>query len=228
MTKRFAESTQLSHAPVDTVPSNVLRRVVFASLGVAGSVLLYFVVSLVQVWNTGRDDSFLQSRSTVDAIVVLGAAQYDGRPSPQLRARLDHVVTLWNLPVAPVVVVTGGKQTGDRFTEAEASRDYLVSRGLPVEVIVIESRGESTYQSLEAVRDAARANQWQRLVLVSDPYHLKRAQLVAEELGMDAEVSATRDGVVSGSGALRRNVREALGIMVGRITGFRQLESWLQ
>ena len=228
MTKRFAESTQLSHAPVDTVPSNVLRRVVFASLGVAGSVLLYFVVSLVQVWNTGRDDSFLQSRSTVDAIVVLGAAQYDGRPSPQLRARLDHVVTLWNLPVAPVVVVTGGKQTGDRFTEAEASRDYLVSRGLPVEVIVIESRGESTYQSLEAVRDEARLNQWQRVVLVSDPYHLKRAQLVAAELGMAAEVSATRDGVVSGSGALRRNVREALGIMVGRITGFRQLESWLQ
>jgi uncharacterized SAM-binding protein YcdF (DUF218 family) len=210
------------------VPSNVLRRVVFVSLGVAGSVLLYFVVSLVQVWNTGRDDSFLKSSSTVDAIVVLGAAQYDGRPSPQLRARLDHVVTLWNLPVAPVVVVTGGKQSGDRFTEAEASRDYLVSRGLPVEVIVIESRGESTYQSLEAVRDEARVNQWQRVVLVSDPYHLKRAQLVAAELGMPAEVSATRDGVVSGSGALRRNVREALGIMVGRITGFRQLESWLQ
>jgi uncharacterized SAM-binding protein YcdF (DUF218 family) len=210
------------------VPSKVLRRVVFVSLGVAGSVLLYFVVSLVQVWNTGRDDSFLKSSSTVDAIVVLGAAQYDGRPSPQLRARLDHVVTLWNLPVAPVVVVTGGKQSGDRFTEAEASRDYLVSRGLPVEVIVIESRGESTYQSLEAVRDEARVNQWQRVVLVSDPYHLKRAQLVAAELGMPAEVSATRDGVVSGSGALRRNVREALGIMVGRITGFRQLESWLQ
>lgn len=228
MTKRFAESTQLSHAPVDTVPSHTLRRVEFASLGVLGSVLLYFVVSLVQVWNTGRDDSFLQSRSTVDAIVVLGAAQYDGRPSPQLRARLDHVVMLWNLPVAPVVVVTGGKQAGDRFTEAEASRDYLVSRGLPVEVIVIESRGASTYQSLEAVRDEARVNQWQRVVLVSDPYHLKRAQLVAAELGMAAEVSATREGVVSGSGALRRNVREALGIMVGRITGFRQLESWLQ
>lgn len=190
--------------------------------------VLYFMVTLVQVWNTGRDDSFLETRRNVDAIVVLGAAQYDGRPSPQLRARLDHVVTLWNLPVAPVVVVTGGKQTGDRFTEAEASRDYLVSQGLPAEAIVIESRGESTYQSLETVRDEARENQWQRVVLVSDPYHLKRAQLVAAELGMAAEVSATRDGVVSGSGALRRNVREALGIMVGRITGFRQLESWLQ
>lgn len=190
--------------------------------------VLYFMVTFVQVWNTGRDDSFLETRRNVDAIVVLGAAQYDGRPSPQLRARLDHVVTLWNLPVAPVVVVTGGKQTGDRFTEAEASRDYLVSQGLPAEAIVIESRGESTYQSLETVRDQARENQWQRVVLVSDPYHLKRAQLVAAELGMAAEVSATRDGVVSGSGALRRNVREALGIMVGRITGFRQLESWLQ
>ncbi|MEY3358402.1 MAG: hypothetical protein RIR87_1461 [Actinomycetota bacterium] len=217
-----------SPALVDGVSSNLPRRITFVSLGVVGSLLLYFLVSLVQVWNTGRDDSFLRSRRTVDAIVVLGAAQYDGRPSPQLRARLDHVVRLWNVPVAPLVVVTGGKQIGDRFTEAEASRDYLVSKGVPVEVIVIESRGASTYQSLEAVRDEARLNQWNDVVLVSDPYHLKRAQLVASELGMAAEVSATRDGVVSGSSALRRNVREALGIMVGRITGFRQLESWLQ
>jgi uncharacterized SAM-binding protein YcdF (DUF218 family) len=217
-----------SPALVDGVSSNLPRRITFVSLGVVGSLLLYFLVSLVQVWNTGRDDSFLRSRRTVDAIVVLGAAQYDGRPSPQLRARLDHVVRLWNVPVAPLVVVTGGKQIGDRFTEAEASRDYLVSKGVPVEVIVIESRGTSTYQSLEAVRDEARLNQWNDVVLVSDPYHLKRAQLVASELGMAAEVSATRDGVVSGSSALRRNAREALGIMVGRITGFRQLESWLQ
>ena len=217
-----------SPALVDGVSSNLPRRITFVSLGVVGSLLLYFLVSLVQVWNTGRDDSFLRSRRTVDAIVVLGAAQYDGRPSPQLRARLDHVVRLWNVPVAPLVVVTGGKQIGDRFTEAEASRDYLVSKGVPVEVIVIESRGTSTYQSLEAVRDEARLNQWNDVVLVSDPYHLKRAQLVASELGMAAEISATRDGVVSGSSALRRNVREALGIMVGRITGFRQLESWLQ
>ena len=217
-----------SPALVDGVSSNLPRRITFVSLGVVGSLLLYFLVSLVQVWNTGRDDSFLRSRRTVDAIVVLGAAQYDGRPSPQLRARLDHVVRLWNVPVAPLVVVTGGKQIGDRFTEAEASRDYLVSKGVPVEVIVIESRGASTYQSLEAVRDEARLNQWNDVVLVSDPYHLKRAQLVASELGMAAEVSATRDGVVSGSSALRRNIREALGIMVGRITGFRQLESWLQ
>lgn len=217
-----------SPALVDGVSSNLPRRITFVSLGVVGSLLLYFLVSLVQVWNTGRDDSFLRSRRTVDAIVVLGAAQYDGRPSPQLRARLDHVGRLWNVPVAPLVVVTGGKQIGDRFTEAEASRDYLVSKGVPVEVIVIESRGTSTYQSLEAVRDEARLNQWNDVVLVSDPYHLKRAQLVASELGMAAEVSATRDGVVSGSSALRRNVREALGIMVGRITGFRQLESWLQ
>ncbi|MEY3362553.1 MAG: hypothetical protein RLZZ538_96 [Actinomycetota bacterium] len=217
-----------SPALVDGVSSNLPRRITFVSLGVVGSLLLYFLVSLVQVWNTGRDDSFLRSRRTVDAIVVLGAAQYDGRPSPQLRARLDHVVRLWNVPVAPLVVVTGGKQIGDRFTEAEASRDYLVSKGVPVEVIVIESRGASTYQSLEAVRDEARLNRWNDVVLVSDPYHLKRAQLVASELGMAAEVSATRDGVVSGSSALRRNVREALGIMVGRITGFRQLESWLQ
>lgn len=217
-----------SHAQVDDVPSDVPRRAVVVSLVTATSLMLYFLVSLAQVWDTGRNESFVRMQRTVDAIVVLGAAQYDGRPSPQLRARLDHVVALWSIPVAPVVVVTGGKQLGDRFTEAEASRDYLVSKGVPPTAIFVESLGASTYQSLEAVRDTARLNQWKRLVLVSDPYHLKRAQLVSGELGLDVEVSATRDGVVSGLGALRRNVREALGIMVGRITGFRQLESWLQ
>ena len=88
-----------------------------------------------------------------DAIVVLGAAQYDGRPSPQLAARLDHVVTLYEQGVAPVVVVTGGKQPNDRFTEAESSAQYLVDRGVPAEAIVMETSGRTTSESMAGTAD---------------------------------------------------------------------------
>ena len=106
--------------------------VVLAAIG-----LTYYVVTLYQVWSTGRRDE----ARPVDAIVVLGAAQYDGRPSPQLAARLDHVVELWQRGLAPIVVVTGGKQPGDRFTEAEASARYLVDHGVPERAIVFENAG---------------------------------------------------------------------------------------
>ncbi len=135
---------------------------------------------------------------------------------------------LWQRDAAALIVVTGGKRAGDRFTEAETSRDYLIARGVPAEAIVVEPRGTSTFESLAAVRDDDVTRILQRVVVVSDPYHVMRAQLVARELGFDATSSATRSGITRGTGALRRNVRESLGIMVGRITGFRQLEAWLQ
>jgi uncharacterized SAM-binding protein YcdF (DUF218 family) len=197
-------------------------------VGVASvSVAIYFLVTLAQVWSTGRDDSFATGARTADAIVVLGAAQYDGRPSPQLQARLDHALLLWKREAAAFIVVTGGKQANDRFTEAQAGREYLIANGVPAPAILVEPNGVSTFASLAAVRrDLAPAIG--QVVLVSDPYHVLRARLVADELGFVVDVSATRSGVTQGTAALRRNVREALGIMVGRITGFRQLEAWLQ
>lgn len=199
-----------------------------ALVAVSVSVLLYFVISLAQVWVVGRSDSFATGRQAVDAVVVLGAAQYDGRPSPQLQARLDHALRLWSRGAAPVVVVTGGKQDGDRFTEAESGRVYLVDAGVPPEAIVVETHGRSTFESLQSLRNVTGATTIERLVIVSDPYHVLRASLVARELGFDATTSATRTSVTRGGDALARNVREAIGVMVGRIVGFRQLESWLQ
>ena len=216
--------------PTESVPDRTARarRARFAVVAACVSVSLYFVVTLVQVWTVGRSDAFAVGESAVDAVVVLGAAQYDGRPSPQLKARLDHALRLWQRGAAPVVVVTGGKQVGDRFTEAESSRDYLVAAGIPANAIVIEPRGTTTYESLREVRDEARMLKFERVVIVSDPYHVLRASLVARELGFDATSSATRTSVTRGGDALARNVREAIGIMVGRVVGFRQLESWLQ
>ncbi|NDH27035.1 MAG: YdcF family protein [Rhodobacteraceae bacterium] len=153
-----------------------VRRAGFVAATAVVSLAVYFVVSLVQVWTTGRDDWFVRGNTRVDAIVVLGAAQYDGRPSPQFASRLDHALLLWNRGSADEVIVTGGKQSGDRFTEAESGRDYLVARGVPASAVQVEPRGASTYESLEAV--AALLGPMQ-VVIVSDPYHVLRARLVA-------------------------------------------------
>jgi len=162
---------------------------VFLSLVVA-----YFAISLFQVWSTGRSHHGGQ----VDAIVVMGAAQYDGRPSPQLQARLDHVIELWNEGVAPTIIVTGGNQPGDRFTEAESSTNYLVKNGVPESVIIGEDTGRSSWESLQLVADLARDRGIGTIVLVSDPYHSLRIRLMAEELGFRAYTSSTSTSPVHG------------------------------
>jgi uncharacterized SAM-binding protein YcdF (DUF218 family) len=181
----------------------------------------YYIVTLYQVHSTGRSD---QTRP-VDAIVVMGAAQYDGRPSPQLAARLDHAADLWAAGVADVMVVTGGNQPGDRFTEAEASANYLIDRGVPAEAILQESASHSTYASLDAVATLLHQRGLFRVLLVSDPFHSLRSRLTAQELGLVAYVSPTRTSPVRGGSATSRELQEAAGIALGRIIGFKRLLS---
>ena len=189
---------------------------VFLSLVVA-----YFAISLFQVWSTGRSHHGGQ----VDAIVVMGAAQYDGRPSPQLQARLDHVIELWNEGVAPTIIVTGGNQPGDRFTEAESSTNYLVKNGVPESVIIGEDSGRSSWESLQLVADLARDRGIGTIVLVSDPYHSLRIRLMAEELGFRAYTSSTSTSPVHGWNNFTRHLEEAAGVGLGRILGFDRVES---
>ena len=179
----------------------------------------YYLVSLAQVWITGRADD----DDPVDAIVVMGAAQYDGRPSPQLAARLDHVIELWPDGVAPLVVVTGGNIPGDRFTEAEASAVYLSERGVPDDALLLENEGSNSYESLEAVAELLEARGLDDVLIVTDPYHALRSRLIAEEVGLDASVSSTDTSVVTGGDSLRRHLQEAGGVAVGRIIGFDRL-----
>jgi uncharacterized SAM-binding protein YcdF (DUF218 family) len=182
---------------------------------------LYYCVTLAQVWSTGNSD---QARR-VDAIVVLGAAQYDGRPSPQLQARLDHVVELWNRGLAAVVVVTGGNQPGDRFTEASASAAYLERKGVSADVILQESHGHSSWESLLGVSRLLKTRGLSSVLLVSDPFHSLRIRLTAQELGLTAYVSPTRTSPVRGARAFAKEMKEALGISVARVIGFHRLFS---
>jgi uncharacterized SAM-binding protein YcdF (DUF218 family) len=193
--------------------------VLACGLGVLAVVFLYYAVTLIQVVSAGRQTG----PDSAEAIVVLGAAQYDGRPSPQLAARLDHALELYEAGVAPVVMVTGGNQPGDRFTEAEASATYLVDRGVPEAAIMREGQGHTTYESLDAAADQLLDAGLDDVVLVTDPYHSLRSRLIAEEVGLKADLSPTPTSVVTGWSSFRRELAEAGGVAVGRIIGFDRL-----
>lgn len=194
----------------------VLRTIAITLTGA----VFYFCFNLWQVWSVGRSD---EARS-VDAVVVLGAAQYDGRPSPQLVARLDHAIDLSHDGRTKLIIVTGGKQQADRFTEAESAAKYLEANGVPAEAIALENNGRTTRESLLGVRQILVAHGMHSLLIVTDPYHALRARLIAQDLGLQAYVSPTRTSPVQGSENLRRHLREAGGVAISNIIGFAQLE----
>ncbi len=176
----------------------------------------YLSATFVTVWRAAHRDGSRPAQ----AIVVLGAAQYDGRPSPALKARLDHVVELWRDDVAANVVVTGGKQPGDRFTEATASATYLRAQGIPDSKILREVNGRSSFHSLADAASFLKRRGLRRVVLVSDAYHAARIEGIAEEVGLDASVSptpATREAADAG-----RYVKETVVVAAARIVGFRR------
>ena len=187
------------------------RRVVGLLTGAA---VLYVGVTFVQVWLASRRDE----AGPAQAILVLGAAQYDGRPSPVLRARLDHAVELWKAERAPTIVVTGGRREGDRFTEASVSATYLHRQGVPEAAILREVRGQSSWESLAAAAAFLDDRDIHEVLLVSDPYHSMRIEAIAGELGLDAKVSPADTGT-----SFPRLARETAAVSVGRLIGYRRL-----
>jgi uncharacterized SAM-binding protein YcdF (DUF218 family) len=132
----------------------------------------------------------------VDAIVVMGAAQYNGRPSPVFAARLEHALALYRQGLDPTVVVTGGKQPGDAYTEAETARAWLVERGVPDDAIVAENAGRSTWGSIQGV-PAVLPPDGTSVLIVSDGFHLFRSELMFRELGYDAYSSPAPDDAIA-------------------------------
>lgn len=193
----------------------LLRLALKVGLALVGLVVLYFAVTFVQVWWTGRQDE----ARPASAIVVLGAAQWNGKPSPVLAARLDHAAELYRQGVAPTIVVTGGKQVGDRVTQGFAGYDYLRKKGVPEGALKIEVDGTDTYEELSAasliVRNGGAGND---VVLVSDPYHLMRAEGIAREVGLEPVGSPTDSPTSIGQYA-----RETLAVGVGRLLGYGRL-----
>jgi uncharacterized SAM-binding protein YcdF (DUF218 family) len=174
----------------------------------------YLAVTFVQVWQASRSDDV----RTSDAIVVLGAAQYDCAPSPVLEHRLDHALELYQRGVAPRIVVTGGKRAGDRCTEAEAGALYLLERGVPDADILREVKGRNTWESIAASAKFLTERGYSRVVLVTDDYHALRVRAIADELGLEPVVSP-----VGANATLQELTKETGAVAVGRIVGFRRL-----
>lgn len=127
-----------------------------------------------------------------DAIVVLGAAQWDGKPSPVLQARLDHAFDLYAAGLAPKLIVTGGVGVGDNYSEGEVARQYLLRKGIPAGAVLTENRGRSSYESMEGATALMQRNGWHSAILVSDPFHMYRLKRMAGDLGVQAATSPTR------------------------------------
>ncbi len=152
-----------------------------------------YLATIIAVFAVSRQDQ----RRPVDAIVVLGAAQYNGKPSPVLRARLDHAFTLYQEGLAATVVVTGGIGEGDRVSEATVGRQYLVGRGVPEAAVVVRPEGRSTQASVRSVADWAADRGVKRVLLVSDPFHMLRLRLETARAGLETFTSPTRTSPIS-------------------------------
>jgi len=166
-------------------------------LAVAFGVLLAvaWILIVAAVLITGLRDTAQRA----GAIVVLGAAQYEGRPSPVLRARLDHAIGLYVRGLAPLLIVTGGAGTGDTTSEAAVGRRYAFQRGVPDTAILMEARGRTTSESLRGVAGMIAGRRDSSVILVSDPFHMLRLAILARRLGMIPYTSPTRTSPISAS-----------------------------
>jgi len=168
----------------------VIRRAltVFVILSFA---LWLLSAAAVLVWSS-RDEA-----RPAQAIVVLGAAQYAGKPSPVLRARLDHALDLWNRHLASLLILTGGTGIGDTTSEAAVGRNYVRKHGVPDTVILIENAGRTTSESMRAVAGMMEARGLQTALLVSDPFHMWRLRILARRFGFTPYTSPTQTSPIS-------------------------------
>lgn len=197
------------------------RRRVVRGIGLALVLLLaYLAVTFIQVWRASSQDDVQRA----DAIVVLGAAQYDGRPSPVLAARLRRGLDLYQQGLAPVIVVTGGRQDGDTYTEATSGYNWLIDHDVPDEAILKEVQGRTTYESLAATSRILRETGARDVLLVTDGYHALRASGIAREVGLAPRVSA----VEMDSPTIAQLSRETTAVAFGRIIGYRRLTNLLE
>ncbi len=177
--------------------------------------LVYLGVTLVSVESVGKRTA----TATADVIVVMGAAQYDGTPSPMLEARLAHALQLFNAHRAPLIAVTGGKQQADRFTEAATSRRWLTDHGVPADKILLESTGRSTWESLNNLASTLHDHNLHSVIVSTSQWHVQRSVLTLRELGFRVQGS----GAPATATDTMRLGKETIGVAIGRIIGFHQL-----
>jgi uncharacterized SAM-binding protein YcdF (DUF218 family) len=168
----------------------IARRIVTIGMVTVFSLWLVSAVAVL-VWSS-RDEA-----RPAQAIVVLGAAQYAGKPSPVLRARLDHALDLWNRHLASLLILTGGTGSGDTTSEAAVGRKYAKKHGVPDSAILVENEGRTTSESMRAVAGMLEVRGLQSALLVSDPFHMLRLRILARRFGFTPYTSPTRTSPIS-------------------------------
>jgi uncharacterized SAM-binding protein YcdF (DUF218 family) len=192
----------------DSGPGGRAKRIILVLLA---ALLIFYVVSCIRIVRQARHDE----ARPADAIVVLGAAEYAGRPSPVFRARLDHAYELFDKKLAPVVIVSGGSGKDPTFTEGGVGRDYLMSRGIGDRHLIAETQGDNTAESSERVAVIMRANGWKSCIAVSDAYHLFRIKKMLGRQGIEAYVSPRpQEKTVTKTSRLFTVMREGLSYML--------------
>lgn len=199
-------------------PRSWLRLAVRGAALLLAALVVYVGGTFVQVYRSSRHDG----AKPADAIVVLGAAQYNGRPSPVLRDRLDHALELYREGLADTIVLTGGRREGDVFTEATTGYNYLRAEGVPDAALLKEVDGTSTWESLAASARFLIQLGKTEVLLVTDGYHAKRVGAIADSLGLDASVSPSANRLSTASEA-KQLLRETVAVSIGRVIGYDRL-----
>jgi uncharacterized SAM-binding protein YcdF (DUF218 family) len=188
---------------------------------VLAAIVLYFAVTLVQVWLTSRQ----YDPHAAGAILVMGAAQYDGVPSPDLAARLDEALLLYHQGYAHLIMVTGNKKPGDVYTEAESGEMYLVSKGVP-RADILEAGGDDSYENVAEAAPELKGHQATMVLVTTDPFHEYRSMAIASDQGLVPSPTPTRTSPIKGWSTVPYFLKEAVGVGLGRIIGYDHLE-WL-
>lgn len=168
----------------------IVQRILTVAV-VAAFALWIASATAVLIWSA-RDEA-----RPAHAIVVLGAAQYAGKPSPVLRARLDHALDLWNRHLASLLILTGGTGAGDTTSEAAVGRNYARKHGVPDSAILVENEGRTTSESMRAVAGMLEVRGLQTALLVSDPFHMLRLRILARRFGFIPYTSPTQTSPIS-------------------------------
>lgn len=198
-----------------------MRRLLKYGVLAGLAILVAFLIYGVYIYGQIRDWAVRDDVHPADAIVVLGAAQYNGRPSPVLKARLDHALDLYRKGYARTIITTGSYGPDPNFSEAEVSTKYLVQRGVDISNIITDQGGGSTYDSIDAASGLLKAKGWKTALVVSDGFHLYRVKRMFTDKGIVAYTSPAPNSPIEVEASQRfwHSLREVVLFFAYRWTG---------
>jgi uncharacterized SAM-binding protein YcdF (DUF218 family) len=199
-------------------PIKLVLRIITTLIAV---VIIYFAVTFVQIWLTGHE----HSSKDAQAILVFGTTEDNGTPSPELRARLDQALVLWHKDRAPWIAVTGGKRPGDQFTEADVSKTYLETHGVPAAKI-LKGSGTDTWQNVASVLPKLKSHGITTVLTVTDPFHEDRAMAISSSQGLTPYPSPVRNSPTVKHSLWKYYLKETFEVGIGRIIGYQRFHSW--